>query len=188
VISETAYDEHVEQLFDVLQRVTGVLRAAGIEYRVVGGLAIFLHVAERDPIAARLTRDIDMAVDRADLEKIAAAVKPLGLKYRHVAGLDMLVDADSPKARSAVHLLFAGEKVRPDSIDIVPPFSDPVRAKAGTLLAPVADLVRMKLTSFRLKDQVHIQDMDGVGLITPEIEAGLPDALRSRLAEVRAAR
>jgi hypothetical protein len=56
----------------------------------------------------------------------------------------------------------------------------------GALIAPVADLVRMKLTSFRLKDRVHIQDMDGVGLITPEIEAQLPKVLRVRLAEVRA--
>jgi hypothetical protein len=45
----------------------------------------------------------------------------------------------------------------------------------------------MKLTTFRLKDKVHIQDLDGVGLITPEIEAQLPDLLRQRLAEVRAA-
>ena len=57
---------------------------------------------------------------------------------------------------------------------------------SAILLAPVADLVRMKLTSFRLKDKVHIQDLDGVGLITPEIEAQLPDILRHRLAEIRA--
>ena len=44
----------------------------------------------------------------------------------------------------------------------------------------------MKLTSFRLKDKTHIIDMDSVGLITPEIEAGLPDALRERLQQVRA--
>jgi hypothetical protein len=44
----------------------------------------------------------------------------------------------------------------------------------------------MKLTSFRLKDKVHIQDMDGVGLITPAFEADLPPLLRDRLAEVRA--
>ena len=44
----------------------------------------------------------------------------------------------------------------------------------------------MKLTSYRLKDRVHIQDLDAVGLITGEIEAGLPEALRARLAEVRA--
>jgi hypothetical protein len=43
----------------------------------------------------------------------------------------------------------------------------------------------MKLTSFRLKDRVHIQDMDGVALITSEIESGLPEVLRERLAQVR---
>jgi hypothetical protein len=37
-----------------------------------------------------------------------------------------------------------------------------------------------------LKDQVHIQDLDSVGLITPEIEASLSEALRERLAKVRA--
>ncbi len=68
----------------------------------------------------------------------------------------------------------------------VPGFSAPDRTVEGALIAPVADLVRMKLTSFRLKDRVHIQDMDGVGLITPEMEADLPDLLRQRLAEVRA--
>ena len=43
----------------------------------------------------------------------------------------------------------------------------------------------MKLTSYRLKDQVHIQDLDAVGLITPEIEQTLPEALLARLKEVR---
>ncbi len=52
-------------------------------------------------------------------------------------------------------------------------------------IAPIEDLVRMKLTSFRLKDQVHIQDLDRAGLITPEIEASLPDTLRPRLTAVR---
>ena len=43
----------------------------------------------------------------------------------------------------------------------------------------------MKLTSFRLKDKVHIIDLDSVGLITPEIEQTLTDALRDRLDQVR---
>jgi hypothetical protein len=53
------------------------------------------------------------------------------------------------------------------------------------LLAPVADLVHMKLTSFRLKDKVHLLDLDSVGLITPEIEQALREALRDRLEQVR---
>ena len=44
----------------------------------------------------------------------------------------------------------------------------------------------MKLISFRQRDKTHLIDMDSVGLITPEIEAGLPEALRERLQQVRA--
>ena len=44
----------------------------------------------------------------------------------------------------------------------------------------------MKLTSFRIRDKTHLIDMDSVGLITPEIEAALPEALRERLQRVRA--
>jgi hypothetical protein len=46
----------------------------------------------------------------------------------------------------------------------------------------------MKLTSFRMKDQLHLKDLDSAHLITPEIEASLPEALVRRLGEVRAAR
>ena len=66
------------------------------------------------------------------------------------------------------------------------PTSEPVRTKEGILIASVADVVRMKLTSFRLKDKVHIQDLDGVGLITQEIEKSLSEPLRHRLGRVRA--
>jgi len=50
----------------------------------------------------------------------------------------------------------------------------------------LASLVHMKLTSFRLKDQTHLKDLDEAGLITPETEAGLSPILAERLAQVRA--
>lgn len=186
VISATAYDRHVEQLFEVLHRVTSALRGAVIEHRVVGGMAVFLHVSQRNPLAARVTRDIDLAVDRKDLGKIADAVRAFGFEYRHTAGVDMLVDSARPGAKSAVHLIMVREKVRPEYSEPVPEFSSPVEAEEGILLAPVLDLVRMKLVSYRLKDRVHIQDLDQAGLITPLIEAELPSQLRLRLEEIRA--
>jgi hypothetical protein len=97
----------------------------------------------------------------------------------------MLVNAEQPRARSAVHLVFVREKVRPEDLAPIPPFSPPAIAEEGILLAPVADLLRMKLTSFRLKDKTHVVDLDSVGLITAEIEASLPEALRVRLKQVR---
>lgn len=181
-----AYDRHVEQLLETVRRLAQALTAAGIQYRVIGGVAVFLHVSDRDPLAARSTRDVDIAVDRAHLQAVAEAVRPFGFEYRHAAGLDMLVDAREPRARSAVHMIFVREKVRPEYLETVPDFSAPVKTSEGVLLAPVADLVRMKLTSYRLKDRVHIQDLDAVALITPEIEAQLSEPLRARLREVRA--
>jgi len=182
----TAYDRFVEQLFEVMKRFTGALSKSGIDYRVIGGMATFLHVNERSPIAARLTNDIDAAVRRSDLDSIIQAVAPFGFIYRHAAGVDRLVDSANPDKRSTVRLIFVREKVRASDLEPVPDFSPAIETMEGALVAPVADLVRMKLTSFRLKDRVHIQDMDGVGLITPEIESSLPEILRDRLAEVRA--
>ncbi|HTC34283.1 MAG TPA: hypothetical protein VK724_12970 [Bryobacteraceae bacterium] len=176
----------MERLFDLLERLHSALAKAGVEYRVIGGLAVFFQVSARDPDAARMTRDVDIAVDRSDLERIARAAESFGFRYRHVAGVDMLVSAENPKAKSAVHLVFVREKVRPQDLLPIPDFSEPTRTVEGFLLAPVLALVRMKLTSFRLKDKTHIIDMDSVGLITPEIEAALPDVLRERLEKVRA--
>lgn len=182
-----AYDKHLEQLGATAARVCHALRQAAIDYRIVGGLAVLYHVQSRDPLAARLTRDVDLAVNRGDLPRIAEAVRPLGLVHRHVAGVDMLVEAEAPKARSGVHLLFAGEKVRPADVEPVPTLSDPgVHSEEGVVVTSVASIIRMKLISFRQRDKTHLIDMDSVGLITPEIEAGLPEALRERLERVRA--
>jgi hypothetical protein len=178
----------VDQLYEVLRRLRTALSNAGIEYRVVGGMAAFFHVSDRDPLRARLTRDVDVAIRRSDLNRIIDAVKPAGFEYRHEAGVDLLVDQTQTKLRSAVHFVFAGERVYPGDLEPVPTMSEPVMSEEGFALVAVADLVRMKLISFRLKDKVHIQDLDGVGLITPEIEESLSPPLRERLREVRATR
>jgi hypothetical protein len=185
VYVNTFFEKRVEQLFDLAQRVEAAFAAAGLEYRVVGGLATYLYVEEAEPDAGRLTRDIDIAVRREDLDKIAAAVEPFELRYRHVAGVDMLVQAGGPTARRAVHLVFTGEKVRPQYSEPVPQLG-PGNRIHGIRLISIADLVRMKLTSFRLKDQAHLKDMDEAHLITAEIEGHLSDALRARLAQIRA--
>jgi hypothetical protein len=186
MITASAYDTHVQKLFDRMKRLHTALSAAGIPYRIIGGMAVFLQVSERDSGKARLTRDVDIAVSREALEPIRAAAEPFGFHYRLVAGVDMLLDNAEPRASSGIHIVFVGEKVRPEYVEPIPGFSEPTRTAEGIMLAPVKDLVRMKLTSFRLKDKVHIQDMDSVGLITPEIENSLPDMLRERLNEVRA--
>ncbi len=70
--------------------------------------------SENEGGKARLTRDVDVAVNRDDLERIAEAALPFGFHFRHVASVDMLLDNAEPRASSGIHLVFAGEKVRPE--------------------------------------------------------------------------
>jgi hypothetical protein len=184
VLVNTFFEERVNQLFDLARRVDDAFSAAAIDYRVVGSLATYLYVESRDPDAGRLTKDVDIVVRREDLARIAEAVRSAGLEYRHTAGLDMLVEKDQPSARRAVHMVFTGERVRSGYLSPVPPLGQ-AHVVQGVRLIALADLVQMKLTSFRLKDQVHIQDLDRAGLITAEIESSLPDALLERLGQIR---
>jgi hypothetical protein len=171
MLSFESVDLAFARMVESARRASSELSRAGILHRVVGGVAVFLHVDAVEPIAARLTPDVDLAIQSDNLAAASRVLESLG----YVNNGSSFCDAVNQRVWHAVHLI--AEPV---------PASDPVRTKEGMLIAPVADLVRMKLTSFRLKDKVHIQDLDGVGLITPEIEQGLSEPLRERLAEVRA--
>jgi len=182
----TFFEKRVDQLFDLGELVERAFASAGLEYRVVGGLAAaYLYVEEAEPDAGRLTRDIDILVRREDLRKIALAAETVGLEYRRVAGVDMLVQQGKASARRAVHMMFTGEKVRQEYLQPTPEFGAYTRIK-GLRLVPLADLVTMKLTSCRLKDETHLKDLDEAGLITAEIEGRLPAILRERLGRIRA--
>jgi hypothetical protein len=131
---------------------------------------------------------VDIAVERAQIQRIAEVAEGFGFQYRHVAGVDMLVDAVRPRASTAVHMVFINEKLRAEYAEAVPPFSEPTRTEEGILLAPVADLVKMKLTSCCMKDKLHLKDLDAAHLITAAVKASLSPLLLARLAEVRATR
>ena len=184
VYANSFFEERVQQLFDLAQLAEQMFSTAGLEYRIVGGLAVYLYVEQAEPDAGRLTRDVDIAVRRGDLDKIAAAATGFGFEYRHVRGVDMLTRADQPSARRAIHLIFAGERVRADAVEATPEIGAQCEIR-GLRLMPLADLVRMKLTSFRAKDEAHLKDLDEAGLITAELAAGLSPILSRRLGQVR---
>ena len=185
VLVNAFFEERVEQLFDLAALVDRMFSSAGLEYRVAGGLAAYIYVEEAEPDAGRLTKDIAITVRREDIDRIAAAAESHGLRHRYAAGVDMLVQTDQPSARRAVHMVFAGEKVRPEYPEPAPPLG-PCRRARGLKLIPLADLVRMKLTSFRAVDEAHLKDLDEAGLITSDIEAALSPPLAARLVQMRA--
>jgi hypothetical protein len=156
----------VERVRDRLLRVSAALEAAGIPYAVAGGNAVAAWVATVDIAAVRNTQDVDVLLRRSDLEAATQALQTAGFVRRHAAGIDLFLDGPEAKARDAVHMLMAGEKVRPDYAATAPDVDE--SDKPGGVAIRVVNLealVRMKLTSFRRKDQVHLLDMLEVGLI-----------------------
>ena len=154
----------VERVRQRLIRASAALDGAGIAYAVIGGNAVAAWVSQVDLAAVRNTQDVDILLLRADLPGAIGALEAAGFVYRHVAGVDLFLDGEHAKARDAVHVVFAGEHVRPEYAAAAPNIAEGVAGPSFRVLGLDA-LVRMKLTSYRLKDRVHLQDLLGVGLI-----------------------
>jgi hypothetical protein len=180
------FEERLFGLVEILHKATDMFNAEGIPYELIGGMAVAAQLERVDRDQVMLTKDVDVMVNRSDLEKIVEVAERHDFHYRHAAGLDMLLPGNEKKAMRGVHLIFSGEKVRPGQSPN-PPLAPERVVIYGKEVAvvPVVDLVRMKLNSYRLKDQVHIQAMDSLGLITPEVEQTLPPELHSRLEHIR---
>src|SRR5438105_7080167 len=101
----------VERVRDRLLRATAALETAGVPYAVAGGNAVAAWVATIDAGAVRNTQDVDILLRRGDLPAAAKALEAAGFVRRHVAGIDVFLDGPQAKARDAVHIVFAGEKV-----------------------------------------------------------------------------
>jgi hypothetical protein len=170
----------VEHVKDRLLRVTAALEQAGIGYAVVGDNAVAVWVGRVDEAAVRFTRDVDVLIRRGDLNAIKAVLESSGFVYRHTASIDMFLDGPDARARDAVHLVFAGEKVRPEHPLPAPGVDESERSEAFRVVSLEA-LVRMKLNSFRDKDRTHLRDLIDVGLVDHTWVSRLPDPLGARL-------
>ena len=77
--------------------------------------------------------------------------------------MDVFLDGPESRVGDAVHIVFAGERTRPDQPE--PNAQVEEGEDAGDFrLVTLEALVRMKLSAFRDKDRVHLRDLLGVGL------------------------
>jgi hypothetical protein len=177
----------VERVRDRLLRASHALQEAQIEYAIIGGNAVAAWVSRVDISAVRNTQDVDVLLRRTDLEKAKIALAKSGFVFRHANRVDMFLDGPDARARDAVHIVFAQERVRPDYLEPAPDVEAVEKTADGFQLLKLEDLVLMKLTSFRLKDQVHLQDLASVGLIDiswcnrfrPELAARLREIIEN---------
>lgn len=170
--------EHVERL---LRSATEALNAAGVEYAVIGGNAVAAWIATVDTGAVRATKDVDLLVRRSDLQRLTEVFAPVGMIPIEVLGVHMFVDEGKPNPKTGVHLVLAGERVRPEYAHPAPDPSRAVSAQAGYRVLALPELVTMKLQAFRLIDRVHLLDLREAGLLTDELLAAVPADLRKRL-------
>jgi hypothetical protein len=129
------------------------------------------------------TRDIDLLVRRRDLPVITAALERAGFVRDELQGVVMFRDGAEGKPSEAVHLLFAGEKTRPDH-QLPAPEIQTVQDPAHFRVIALESLIAMKLMSNRDKDRTHLRDMIGVGLIDASWLKKLPPELADRLKKI----
>lgn len=173
----------VEKVRERLLRASAALESAGVPYAIVGGNAVAAWVARIDEAAVRNTQDVDILIRRENLPAATAALLPAGFLFRQVEGIDLFLDGPGAKPRDALHVIFAGEKVREEYALTAPDLAETESAGADRILSLPA-LIRMKLTSFRIKDRMHLIDLIDVGLIDQSTVEGLPDELAGRLQEL----
>ncbi len=128
-----------------------------------------------------------MLVRRRDFDRVIAELQSIGFIHQNVAGADLFLDGPQGPVRSAIHVLFAGEKARPDYL-LPSPEIEECEAGPNFPVPMLEALVRMKLTSFRLKDQVHLIDLLEVELIDESWCGRFPGLLSARLEQLIATR
>jgi hypothetical protein len=175
-----AYAMSLDDVARRLRRITAALAEKVVPYAVVGGQAVALWVATREPAAVRTTKDVDLLIRRSDLPRARAAALSVEMDYFEVMGVGMFLERNDPNPRNAVHLIWAGERVRPE-YELTSPPVEQVQEISGIQAVPLPGLVLMKLLSNRDQDRVHLRDMIDVGLVGRELLLGLPPSLADRL-------
>jgi hypothetical protein len=156
----------VEDVRERLLRSTQALDRAQVPYAVVGGHAVAVWVARVDASAVRNTVDVDILLRPADLAAATRALGSVGFEPAHIHGVTLFVEQRDPNPRRAIHVVYAGELVRPGEPHPAPDIEGIVRAAEGFAVVDLPALLTMKLTAFRDKDRTHLRDMLELGLVT----------------------
>jgi hypothetical protein len=162
----------VEKIRERVIRAAETLESEKIPYAVSGDMAVAEWVSRVDESAVRNSRDVEILLRRADF-RVAQSLL-------NAAGIELFLGDASASARDAVHVVFASEKVRQDSVAASPDISESEEADQFRVVTLEA-LVRMKLAAFRDKDRTHLRDLIEVGLVDRSFLEKLSPELRSRL-------
>ena len=172
-----------ENVKERLRRATSALDEAGVPYAVVGGNAVSEWVSRVDPGAARYTKDVDILLNRGDFDDFRIALEGAGFEYHHVYGVDCFIDGPKGRPSEGVHLLFAGEKLKPSDLQELPLLEESERGNEFQVVS-LEGITRMKLMAWRDRDRTHLRDLIGVGLLNATWLPRFQPALAARLQQL----
>ena len=170
----------VEQVKERLDRACAALAAANVPYAIVGGNAVGAWVATVDEGAVRNTQDVDILLRREDLENATEALESVGFHKDIDMNVTMFLDGPNGKPSQAVHVIWANQKVKEHYESPTPQITQSTDINDKKVV-DLIELVRMKLNSYRRKDQVHLLDMISVGLIDQDWPQNFGPVLSERL-------
>src|ERR1700756_3395270 len=70
-----------------LQRIVKALEESAVPYALIGGQAVALWVATKDPAAVRTTKDVDILLRRQDLPAARSAANAVAFDYFEAVGV-----------------------------------------------------------------------------------------------------
>ncbi|MEQ1830770.1 MAG: hypothetical protein ABL921_32770 [Pirellula sp.] len=170
----------MEKVRERLNRACTALAQANVPYAVIGGNAVAAWVATIDDGAVRNTRDVDILLREADLDRAAKALIQVGFHQDSVMNVVVFLDGPDGKPSQGIHVLLAGKKVRPEYVSATPDTEQVVEIEEKKIVS-LKELVEMKLNSFRRKDQTHLLDLISIGLIDASWPSNFPESLAARL-------
>lgn len=173
----------VEKVRERLLRTAAALENAGVPYAVVGGNAVAAWVSRVDESAVRTTQDVDILIRRADFERTRAALEAAGFVRGSTMDVEFFLDGPDAKVRDAVHVLMAGEKVKPEYTSPTPDVDESHRGEDFRVVE-LQPLVEMKLNSWRDKDRMHLRDLIELDLVDEIWPGRFPSELGQRLQEL----
>ena len=128
---------------------------------------------------------MNLLIHREDFDKVITVLVEARFTYEAINGRHVFLDRPDSKPRDAVFVFFANEKVREEDFEPTADVSESVIGEDAKYRCLSLDaLVRMKLTSFRNKDAMHLRDLADVGLIDETWPARYPAVLADRLQHV----
>lgn len=150
-------------LVDELRTVVARLEQAGVDYALCGGVAVTIHGF------VRATRDIDLLVAEADVERVLDLLRPEGWRF---PAIPMTFDRGTPKERvvQRVSKIQGAQVLVLDLLVVGPPFRAAWQGRERVELTDGAlwvvsrqGLAQMKRLAGRAQDLADLEHLERLG-------------------------